>query len=82
MRGYLNILATWFRDLYLLKVGMPHAELINFDRKQELLKVMGKFSFAELNGITESITEAIAQLEQNINVRLLLHSLGAQLWKV
>ncbi len=25
VRGYLNILATWFRDIYLIKIGMPHS---------------------------------------------------------
>ena len=81
VRGYLNILATWFRDIYMLKVGMPHAEIINFDRRAELLNAMPRFSFLDLNSILESISEAITQLEQNINVKLLLYNLGAQLWK-
>ena len=81
VRSYLNMLATWFRDIYLIKVGMPHSEIINFDRKAELLKVMNKFSFLDLNGILNSISSAILQVEQNINVRLLLFNLGAQLWK-
>lgn len=81
VRGYLNILATWFRDIYLLKVGLPHSEIINFDRRAELLKVMPRFSFPDLDGILESISEAITQLEHNINMKLLLYNLGAQLWK-
>ena len=81
IRSYLNILATWFRDIYLIKVGLPHSEVINSDRKTELLKVMGKFSFPDLNEIFDSISEAILQIEQNINVKLLIYNLGAQLWK-
>jgi DNA polymerase-3 subunit delta' len=81
IRGYLNILAAWFRDIYLIKVGLPHSEIINSDRKAELLKVMSKFSFLDLNEILDSISCAILQIEQNINVKLLLYNLGAQVWK-
>jgi len=76
VRGYLNILASWFRDIYLIKIGMPHAEIINLDRKPELLKTMTGFSFVQLNEILESISDAILQLQQNINVRLLLYNLS------
>jgi len=81
VRGYLNILATWFRDIYLIKIGMPHSEIINFDRKDELLKLMSRFSFSDLNEIMDSISDSIFYLERNINIRLLLYTLGGQLWK-
>lgn len=81
LRGYLNILATWFRDIYLIKIGMPHSEIINFDRKEELLKAMSKFSFLDLNNILDAISNSIIYLSQNINNRLILYNLGAQLWK-
>ncbi len=76
VRGYLNILATWFRDIYLVKIGMPYSEIINFDRKDELLKVMSRFSFLDLNEILGTISDSISYLERNINVRLLLYNLG------
>lgn len=81
VRSYLNILATWFRDIYLIKIGMPHSELINFDRREDLLRLMSGFSFQELNEILNSISDSIVYLEQNINIRLLLYNLGAQLWR-
>lgn len=81
MRSCLNILATWFRDIYLIKIGMPHAEIINFDRKDELLKTMSKFSFSDLNDILFSISDSIIYLGQNINNKLVLYNLGIQLWK-
>lgn len=81
VRGYLNILATWFRDIYLIKIGMPYSEIINFDRKDELLKLMGRFSFLDLNEILHSISDSISYLERNINIKLLLYDLGGQLWK-
>lgn len=80
-KGFLNILATWFRDIYLLKTGVAHSELINFDRKNDLLKAMGSFTFLELNAILDTISDSFNYLEQNINSRLILHNLGAQTWK-
>jgi DNA polymerase-3 subunit delta' len=81
IREDLNILATWFRDIYLIKIGIPHLELIHDDRKEELLKLMSRFSFVELNEIMDSISRAIFYLERNINIKLLLYDLRSQLWK-
>jgi len=79
LRKYLNVLATWFRDIYMLKIGMPHAELINFDRRKELLKSMGLYSFAALNEIIRFVSDALLYLEQNVNPKLLLSNLKAAL---
>ncbi len=81
LRKSLNILATWFRDMYLMKVGAAHQELIHFDRKDELLKNMTRFTFVDLNEIMRSIADALAYMDQNINSRLLLYNLGAQICK-
>lgn len=75
----LNILTSWFRDVYLIKLGMPHRELINFDRKMELLKYMPRFSFLDLDEILKSISDTLFYLEQNINTKLLLCNLGSHL---
>jgi DNA polymerase-3 subunit delta' len=82
MRGFLNILASWFRDIYLLKSGVADAGLIHLDRKDDLTKLRSVFSFKQLDGILTSISESIACLDNNVNSKLLLHNLGAQLWKV
>mgnify|MGYP001611627686 CR=1 FL=1 len=57
VRGYLNILATWFRDIYLIKIGMAHSEIINFDRKDDLLVAMSRLTFLDLNGILDYISD-------------------------
>jgi DNA polymerase-3 subunit delta' len=75
MRAYLNILVTWFRDIYLLKVGIGTSEIINFDRRDDLLKVMSRFSFLDLDQILNSISDSILYLGQNINIKLLLSNL-------
>lgn len=81
VRSSINILAAWFRDIYLIKVGMPHSEIINLDRKVELLKMMSRFSFSDLNEILVSLSDSILYLEQNINIKLLLYNLGGKIWK-
>ena len=82
LRSYLNILASWFRDIYLLKAGISDKELIHLDRQNDLLRLKQEFSFKQLDGILSAISESMLYLENNINSKLLLHNLGAQLWKV
>ena len=79
IRYYLNILAGWFRDIYLVKTGLSHQELINLDRKKELLRLMQNFSFSGLDEIFNSITSALSYLEQNVNIKLLLLTLREEI---
>jgi len=81
LRGCLNILSGWFRDLYLIKIGMPYSELINIDRKNELLSFMQRYSFSDLDEIINSISDSLLYLEQNVNIKLLLSKLQVSLWK-
>lgn len=78
-RGYLNILASWFRDIYLIKIGSPHSGLINLDRKNELLRSMGHYSFLDLDEILHTISESLLYIGQNVNIRLLLGNLKVAL---
>lgn len=75
MREYLNILAAWFRDIYLIKIGMPHSELINLDRKAQILKFMSRYTLFDLDEILNHIKDAFLYLEQNVNIKLLLSNL-------
>ncbi len=77
----LNLLAAWFRDIYLLKAGMPEDTVINADRFRELALSANSFSFEELDTIMANITAALSCLGQNVNTRLLLYNLGMDLWK-
>ncbi|MFC1674509.1 DNA polymerase III subunit delta' [Candidatus Omnitrophota bacterium] len=80
-RRHLNTLSLWFRDIYLAKSGIEHSQIINIDRKAELLKLPDRYSWDELDEILNSISDSILYLEQNINLKLLLSNLQAQLWK-
>lgn len=75
LRAHLNILASWFRDMYLIKTGAPYSELINLDRKEELLRLMHRYSFIDLDAIFSSISSALLYLERNVNAKLLLSNL-------
>jgi len=75
----LNILASWFRDIYLLKCGLPDQEAIHLDRHSDLLKLIPRFSFKHLDEIMAGLSESSWYLEKNINSKLILHNLGALL---
>jgi len=77
----LNILSTWFRDMYLIKIGMPHAQLINLDRKDELLKYMNRYTLFDIDQMLKIISDSALYLEQNVNFKLLISNLKAELWK-
>ena len=81
MRRCLNILAAWFRDIYLIKIGAAHSELIHLDRRDELLRLMQRYSWFELEEVMKFIADALLYLEQNVNLRLLLSNLRMELWK-
>ena len=81
LRSQLNILTSWFRDIYLIKTGTAHSELINFDRKAELLKHMNRYTLFDVDEIIKSISDSMLFLGQNVNVKLLLSNLKAEIWK-
>jgi DNA polymerase-3 subunit delta' len=70
-----EVLASWFRDIYFIKIGMPHTQLINIDRKSDLINAMGRYSPAQLDSIFNFLSDAALYLEQNINQKLLLSNL-------
>jgi len=77
LRQALNILASWFRDIYLLKSGVAHNELIHLDRKSELLRVMQKYSFLQIEDILDCISDSVGYMDQNINTKIMLANLKA-----
>jgi DNA polymerase-3 subunit delta' len=81
VRFSLNLLAAWFRDIYLLKAGLPQEEMVNTDRREELTRSAKVFSFLDLETIFTNLSTALACLEKNVNTRLLLFNLRMELWK-
>ncbi len=81
LHAFLNVLASWFRDIYLLKAGLAPSEAIHSDRQSDLLNLARKFSFKQLDDIISGVSESSLYLDSNINTKLILHNLGVQLWK-
>lgn len=81
VRGALNFMSSWFRDIYMLKIGCPQRDIINSDRSADLSKQALTFSFLELDKILNNISVSISYLEKNVNSRLLMYNLGMELWK-
>jgi DNA polymerase-3 subunit delta' len=79
IKNILNILVGWFRDVYLYKIGTKLEELINIDRKIELSHLSKKYTFEQLDSILNSISRGVAYLDYNINPKLLLANLRAEL---
>lgn len=81
LRSCLNILASWFRDVYIVKIGAMDSEVINLDRRAELLRVAKTFSFSELDNALNVILGCLLNLDRNVNIKLLQSNLKVQLWK-
>lgn len=81
MRGALNIVAAWFRDVYAVKTGLPHSQLINLDRKDELLGSMNRYTWPRLETIMDSISDSLFYLERNISTKLLFFNLRMLIWQ-
>jgi len=80
LKQSLEIILTWVRDIYLLKAGLAHGELINFDRRNEILSTMPKLSILDLEVALGLLSEAALYLEQNINPKLILANVRLRLW--
>ena len=78
----LNLLNTFFRDLYLLKCNaVAEEELINLDRKDILEKFLAYYSKSDLERVLGAIAECAFFAEENVNRRLILQKLKIALWK-
>ncbi|MCM8799251.1 MAG: DNA polymerase III subunit delta' [Candidatus Omnitrophica bacterium] len=81
LKENLNILISWFRDLYFIKIGFPYSELINIDRKDDLLKMMKFYSLEEVKDIIDFISDSISYLEKNVNPKLIISGIKTKLWR-
>jgi DNA polymerase III subunit delta' len=66
-----NILASWFRDIYLIKTGAAD-QIINSDRQKELASLTQAYSFGELDRIFAVLSESVMHVGRNLNKKLLV----------
>ncbi|MBI3287455.1 MAG: DNA polymerase III subunit delta', partial [Chloroflexi bacterium] len=70
----LGLWASWWRDLLLVKAGVPQA-VQNIDRRSELEKEARGYELAEIEGALASLNRTLERLEKNVNPRLALEVL-------
>ncbi|MDD5618775.1 MAG: DNA polymerase III subunit delta' C-terminal domain-containing protein [Candidatus Omnitrophica bacterium] len=76
----LDMLLAWFRDLLVIKTGM-NAPLINIDKKDDLNKLNSQYSAEELVKNIGIVSNTKYLVNSNINVKLALSKMRADLWK-
>jgi DNA polymerase-3 subunit delta' len=81
-RQQLTILATWLRDIVFLKAGMPPAELIHFDRREEIIRSARSSSLEALQEAFTAVSQAFLYLDQNINLGLVNAHIRMELSKL
>lgn len=77
LRYALNILAIWFRDIYLLKLGIQ--DVVNLDRRQDLTKAAAAYSFQEIDEVIKAVSGSLLYIKQNISVKLILLNLSSMI---
>jgi len=75
LRYDLQILAGWFRDIYLLKAAGKNTRLINQDRSQAISKLAEFYTFGALDEILREVSDALFYIERNVNFKLLVSQL-------
>lgn len=81
LKEQLNILISWFRDLYFIKIGFPYRELIHIDRREDIFKMIKFYSLEEIRDIIDFISDCLSYLEKNVNPKLIVSTLKAKLWR-
>jgi len=75
----LDVLATWFRDLLMLKQGQGASAVLNQDHDPQLDTAAQRYTAPELLHALTAIHEARQHLAANANVKLLLTRLALRL---
>jgi DNA polymerase-3 subunit delta' len=79
VREELELLASWLRDVMLVKAGVDKDEVAHADRWLDLCAWGRVFRFHRLYEIMKLLADSLLYLEQNVNPRLIVSSLRAEL---
>jgi len=75
LKEVLEILLSWFRDLYMVKSGISSEELINIDREDKIVRQTKHYTLGEIGEMINFIGETNLLLDKNINPKLLWSNL-------
>jgi DNA polymerase-3 subunit delta' len=70
----LDTWAGWWRDILLAKSGC-HGDIISIDFEPALAEMAGTYQLVQIKAVIQYILEAVQQLKQNANARLVLETL-------
>jgi DNA polymerase-3 subunit delta' len=76
----LDVLASFYRDLVLLKSGMAEDQVIHRGRLQDLRALVKQYTFEELTDIAAGIVHARKQLKDNLNVKTAMTLIKELIW--
>lgn len=78
----LDILLSWFRDLLVVKARL-NAPLMNIDKKDDLLRFASSYTREDLSQNIATVANAkyLIAADFNINVKLAIAKMRADLWK-
>ncbi len=77
VRASLNVMAAFFRDVYVFKSGAGQESLIHKDKVRSIEQACGRYSFEALDTLMGTISGAFVWLEQNVNIKLLVSNVAA-----
>lgn len=75
----LNMLAGWFRDVYVAKAGVPDHELMHAGRSETVRQWADRCGWEDLERALNALSSALLYTRQNVNVKLLWANLRASL---
>lgn len=79
VRGLLNLMISWLRDLMLYRIMGPDAQLTNVDQTQIVSRFVGNLPHADVDAMVSLVEDALRLVEMNVNIRLALTALSQSL---
>jgi DNA polymerase-3 subunit delta' len=79
LKLYLDILLSWFRDIFNAKAGADHLLLINIDKIGLISKEAKRLSFDYLEDVINNIVSTMGYLDQNVNQKLAMSVLALKI---
>ena len=67
----LTVILQWYRDILMLKLGLPEESLINRDRLGELRQAAQANTYSRLISVIDTAAMTFEYLKRNLNTRLL-----------
>ena len=77
-----DIISSWYRDLAVCKASGNERLLINFDKKDIILKNIENYSEQDIVRIVKKIEEARRDIKRNVNLPMVLDNMLIGFWEV